>query len=171
MEPTDRRPIITYAVLLGVGVALGGVQLAAGGEDAVGPQGVATANSVHVALAVVTLAALAVARHRDRDRLRAFLRRPFTATGWRDLTGALLWRTKGVRPLRFLAAAVMLYTPLRAGVQVLAGLDPDFTRTAWGGPTYAGAMAAHYLDGALMFFAAAAVVAARRTREPVGAPR
>lgn len=160
----DRRPIITYGVLLAAGTAVGGVQLAAG-VDPVPQQPVATANAIHVALAIVALAALVVARRRAVP----FLRRPFTAAGWRDLTGALLWRTRGVRPLRFLAAVLMLYTPLRAGLQVLAGLDPDFTRNAWGGPTYAGAMAAHYLDGALMFLAAAAIVAVRRTREPVRA--
>jgi hypothetical protein len=34
----------------------------------------------------------------------------------------------------------------RAGMQVLGGLDPNFTVNAWGGPSYAGAMACHYLD-------------------------
>jgi hypothetical protein len=29
---------------------------------------------------------------------------------------------------------------------VTGGLDPNFTVNAWGGPSYAGAMACHYLD-------------------------
>ncbi|MDR2986631.1 MAG: hypothetical protein LBV34_17515, partial [Nocardiopsaceae bacterium] len=35
----------------------------------------------------------------------------------------------------------------RAGYQVTSGLDPNNTVNAWGGPTYIGAMACHYLDG------------------------
>jgi len=167
----DRRPITTYAVLFGTGVALGGARLAAGGEDPVPARPVATANWIHVLLAVAALAAGAVAWHRNRHATRTFLRRPLTATGWRELTRALLWRggAPPARAARFVAAVLMLYVPLRAGVQVLAALDPDFTRAAWGGPTYAGAMAAHYLDGVLIFLAASVVLATRRVREPVPA--
>jgi hypothetical protein len=45
---------------------------------------------------------------------------------------------------------VMAYTFWRIGEQVTAGLDPDFTVNAWGGPSYLGAMACHYLDCALI---------------------
>ncbi len=34
----------------------------------------------------------------------------------------------------------------RAGYQITNGLDPNSTVNAWGGPTYIGAMACHYLD-------------------------
>jgi len=57
-------------------------------------------------------------------------------------------------PWRFAAAlpplAMLGYSFWRAGEQVTAGLDPNFTVNAWGGPTYLGAMACHYLDAALM---------------------
>ena len=52
-------------------------------------------------------------------------------------------------------ARALLATPLlllfmfgffRAGYQVTDGLDPNSTVNAWGGPTYVGAMACHYLD-------------------------
>jgi hypothetical protein len=52
-------------------------------------------------------------------------------------------------------ARALLATPLlllfmfgffRAGYQVTSGLDPNSTVNAWGGPTYVGAMACHYLD-------------------------
>jgi hypothetical protein len=43
-------------------------------------------------------------------------------------------------------AGLFLYGLYRAGEQVTAGLDPNFTVNAWGGPTYLGAMACHYLD-------------------------
>ena len=35
------------------------------------------------------------------------------------------------------------------------GLDPNFTVNAWGGPTYLGAMASHYLDLLVLMGAAA----------------
>lgn len=59
-------------------------------------------------------------------------------------------RVPAVTPARLLAAVpllgVLVYAAFRAGVQVLGGLDPNFTVNAWGGPTYLGAMACHYLD-------------------------
>jgi hypothetical protein len=51
--------------------------------------------------------------------------------------------------------ALFLYGFYRAGDQVTAGLDPNFNVNAWGGPTYAGAMAAHYLDLLVIMGAAA----------------
>ena len=51
-------------------------------------------------------------------------------------------------------AAVFLYVFYRCGMQVTAGLDPNGTVNAWGGPTYLGAMAFHYFDGILMLAAA-----------------
>ena len=150
----DRRPVLLYGTLFTLGVAAGGVQLATDTES-VPAAGVATANWVHVGLGVVALALLALARQRDRAATAAFLRRPWTAAGWRDWLDGLTWRGRPVllRPLVFLGVVLMAYTPLRAGGQVLAGLDPDFTRNAWGGPSYLGAMAAHCLDGVLTFLA------------------
>lgn len=52
-------------------------------------------------------------------------------------------------------AALILYNFWRAGLQVLGGLDPNMTVNAWGGPTYVGAMACHYLDGFLLITVAA----------------
>ena len=46
--------------------------------------------------------------------------------------------------------AVIGYSFWRVGEQVTGGLDPNFTVNAWGGPTYLGAMACHYLDAALI---------------------
>jgi len=61
------------------------------------------------------------------------------------------WRTAVALPLIGLIA----YSFWRAGEQATAGLDPNFTVNAWGGPTYLGAMACHYLDGALIIAACA----------------
>ena len=52
-------------------------------------------------------------------------------------------------------ALLFLYVFARDGEQVIGGLDPNFTVNAWGGPTYLGAMACHYLDGALLMAVAA----------------
>jgi hypothetical protein len=61
--------------------------------------------------------------------------------------------------IRLVAVAIVAvpfgYGAFRAGIQVLAGLDPNFTTNAWGGPTYLGAMACHYLDGGLIMMASA----------------
>ncbi|MBL7488780.1 hypothetical protein I6A60_01385 [Frankia sp. AgB1.9] len=54
-----------------------------------------------------------------------------------------------------LVAALLAYSVFRAGIQVTAGFDPNFTTNAWGGPSYLGAMACHYLDGALIAAASA----------------
>jgi hypothetical protein len=52
-------------------------------------------------------------------------------------------------------AGMLIYCLWRAGEQVTAGLDPNVTVNAWGGPTYLGAMACHYLDIALIMAATA----------------
>jgi hypothetical protein len=53
------------------------------------------------------------------------------------------------------AAGLFLYCWYRAGEQVTGGLDPNSTVNAWGGPTYVGAMACHYLDLILLMAVAA----------------
>lgn len=57
-----------------------------------------------------------------------------------------------------LPMAILLYVPWRFGVQILGGLDPNFTANAWGGPSYLGAMACHYLDGALLLAVSAGLL-------------
>jgi hypothetical protein len=66
---------------------------------------------------------------------------------------SLLFRQGLRRPAglgRALLASPLLllfaYGFFRAGYQVTNGLDPNSTVNAWGGPTYLGAMACHYLD-------------------------
>ena len=56
------------------------------------------------------------------------------------------WRSAAALP----PLAVIGYSFWRVGEQVTGGLDPNFTVNAWGGPTYVGAMACHYLDAALI---------------------
>lgn len=55
-------------------------------------------------------------------------------------------------------SVLIWFSPIRAGVQVFAAFDPDFTRDAWGGPSYVGASLAHWMDGILMFYAASSAI-------------
>jgi hypothetical protein len=50
---------------------------------------------------------------------------------------------------------VLAYVPFRLGTQIIGGFDPNATVNAWGGPTYLGALLAHWLDGLVGFYAAA----------------
>ena len=61
------------------------------------------------------------------------------------------WRTAAALPL----LVVIAYGFWRAGEQVTGGLNPNFTANAWGGPSYLGAMACHYLDIAVGIAASA----------------
>jgi hypothetical protein len=110
---------------------------------------------VHLALALGTVVILSAAQGRHRRRFgprsgRLWLLAPLGRHAERRVARALGFGSEPAQPGRvFLAlpaAALFLFCVWRAGVQVTAGLDPNFTVNAWGGPSYAGAMACHYLD-------------------------
>jgi hypothetical protein len=113
----------------------------------------------HAGVAVVAIALLAAAQWRHRRRCgprsgRLWLLAPLGKAAARRVA-----RTVSGAPgrvlLALLPALLFSYGFWRAGEQVIGGLDPNFTVNAWGGPTYLGAMACHYLDGlALMGLAA-----------------
>jgi hypothetical protein len=84
-------------------------------------------------------------RGRGRLLLLAPLGRRAAARLWATMQ-QVSWRSAAALPPQ----AVIGYSFWRAGEQVTAGLDPNFTVNAWGGPTYLGAMACHYLDATLM---------------------
>jgi hypothetical protein len=69
----------------------------------------------------------------------------------RGLSLANLARVVATAPL----VLVLAYAPFRLGAQVIGGLDPNATVNAWGGPSYLGALLAHWLDGIVGFYAAA----------------
>jgi len=54
-----------------------------------------------------------------------------------------------------LLVLLLLYAPFRMGAQVIGGLDPNSTINAWGGPSYARALLAHWLDCVIGFYVAA----------------
>jgi hypothetical protein len=109
----------------------------------------------HLALALGAVVVLSVAQVRHRRRFgprsgRLWLLAPLGRHAGRRVARALGLGGEAAQPARvFLAlpaAVLFVFCFWRAGVQVTAGLDPNFTVNAWGGPSYAGAMACHYLD-------------------------
>jgi hypothetical protein len=106
-----------------------------------------------LALGTIVILSVAQARHRRRFGRRSgrlWLLAPLGRHAARRVARALGLGSEAAQPGRLLlalpAAALFLFCFWRAGVQVTAGLDPNFTVNAWGGPSYAGAMACHYLD-------------------------
>jgi nitroreductase len=108
-----------------------------------------------LALAVATIVILSVTYARRRQRFgprsgRLWLLAPLGRHAALRVARALGFggeaRRAGRVVLALPAAALFLFCFWRAGVQVTGGLDPNFTVNAWGGPSYAGAMACHYLD-------------------------
>ncbi len=119
----------------------------------------------HLAVAVLACGLLGYARWRqvrrfghDRGRLRLLtpLGKPAARRAAWTVSGALRGQSGLARPLvALLPAGLFVYCFWRAGLQITGGLDPNFTVNAWGGPTYLGAMACHYLDCCVLMAAAA----------------
>ncbi|MGI8451750.1 MAG: hypothetical protein ACR2MP_32095 [Streptosporangiaceae bacterium] len=119
----------------------------------------------HLAVAVLACVLLGYARWRHLRRsghgsgrlwLLAPLGKPAARRAARTVLGALRGQSGFARPLlALLPAGLFLYCFWRAGLQVTSGLDPNSTVNAWGGPTYLGAMACHYLDCCVLMASAA----------------
>jgi hypothetical protein len=106
-------------------------------------------------------------RHSDRLWLLAPLGRPAArrvARTFRRLPGP------GRAILSVPAVGLFLYCSYRAGLQVIGGLDPNATVNAWGGPTYIGAMACHYLDAIMLMAASAWLLDRTLLPDEAGAP-
>jgi hypothetical protein len=108
----------------------------------------------HIIVAAVAGALYGVARWRHDRRFgrgagRLLLAAPLGRSAAARMAVSMrqaTWRSAAALP----PLLVIAYIFWRAGEQVTGGLDPNFTVNAWGGPTYLGAMACHYLDGALI---------------------
>ena len=118
----------------------------AAGTAAWGPQ-------LALALAAIVIVTIAHRRHLRKFGPRSgrlWLLAPLGTHAALRVARVLGSRGEPVRAGRVLlalpVAALFLFCFWRAGVQVTAGLDPNFTVNAWGGPSYAGALACHYLD-------------------------
>jgi hypothetical protein len=158
ISPATRRIsqllTVSAAVVTAVGIASGFLRYldrspiresSAPGTSAWGQQ---------LAVAAVACALYGVARWRSGRRFgrgsgRLLLLAPLGRNAAARLAAAARqasWRTAAALPL----LVVIGYCCWRVGEQVTAGLDPNFTANAWGGPSYLGAMACHYLDAALI---------------------
>ena len=121
--------------------------------------------TIHVILAVaaaVTVAGVQVRQARHfAERGRSPWAAPFSASAVQRLGRTMRFAGGLSAPnvARFIATVplvlVLAYEPFRMGVQLTGGLDPNATVNAWGGPTYAGALLAHWLDSLAGFYAAA----------------
>jgi hypothetical protein len=160
----SRFTVCALAVLIILGIAKGAVEYA-GRSSALQVHAPGTnAILVHIVLAVavaVTVIAVQVDRaRRPGERGPSPWAAPFSdraaARVGRTLRFAHGWSLKNAA--RALAAValvlVVAYAPARMGAQVIGGLDPNNTVNAWGGPSYVGAMLAHYLDALVGFYAA-----------------
>jgi hypothetical protein len=117
------------------------------------PGSAAWGQQLALALGTIVILSVAQARHRRRFGARSgrlWLLAPLGRHAARRVARALGFGGEAAQPGRLLlalpAAALFVFCFWRAGVQVTGGLDPNFTVNAWGGPSYAGAMACHYLD-------------------------
>lgn len=114
---------------------------------------------VHLVLTGLLVAGLGFAswRHSKGRGSGLFL---LTPIGKR--AGARLRKTVRHSPWRLIIIVPMLmvvvYLMLRSGMQVTIGLNQAETVNAWGGPTYLGAMYAHYLDAVVFGAVAAGVI-------------
>jgi hypothetical protein len=158
----SRMSVPVFAAAFLIGAVEGAV--AYSGRSPVLERHVAGTNAItiHVVLAIAaTAVVIAVQVRRARKRSRRGPS-PWTAP-FSSATVARLGRTVrlsgGATVARIVPMAllvlVLLYCPYRMGAQIIGGLDPNSTVNAWGGPTYAGAMIAHWLDCIIGFYLAA----------------
>jgi hypothetical protein len=119
--------------------------------------------TIHVALAIAAAATvIGVQVWRSRHPARrgpSPWAAPFSANALARLSRTI--RSAGSAPpqnmLRALAAMALLvvqaYWPVMMGQHLTGDLDPNRTVNAWGGPSYLGAVLAHWLDGIIAFYA------------------
>jgi hypothetical protein len=118
--------------------------------------------TVHVVLAIAAAAVVVVIQvwraRNQAQRAPSPWTAPFSSRAMARLTRTMR-RAGGGTIMRAVPMAllvlVLLYAPYRMGAQVIGGLDPNSTVNAWGGPTYAGALLAHWLDCTIGFYVAA----------------
>lgn len=162
----SRLSVTVFCLLFAAGLAEGAAEYARRSHKI--EQHVAGTNAITVHVLIAAAAAAAVISIQARRSRRPARQRgpspwtaPFSATAASRLRRTI--RLAGGLSLPDLARAVAavplllvcLYTPFRMGMQITSGLDPNATINAWGGPTYPGALLAHYLDGTVGFYAAA----------------
>ena len=140
--------------LAAAGIAVGFIQYQhrSGVLEAHVPGTSAWAQQLIVAAAACALYGVARWRHGRRFGMRSgrlLLLAPLGRSAAARLMATMRqvsWRSAAALPPLVLIG----YSCWRVGEQVTGGLDPNFNANAWGGPTYLGAMACHYLDISLI---------------------
>jgi len=160
----SRFTTIALLALFALGIAKGAVAYAR--RSPIREAHVAGTNAIliHVLLAVAVAALVIVVQlrraRRPGDPGPSPWAAPFSARAVARLArtfrfaGGFSFLNLGRALIAVLLVLVAAYAPARMGAQVIGGLDPNNTVNAWGGPTYIGAMLAHYLDAAIGFYAA-----------------
>ncbi len=161
----SRLTLTVFAALFLAGIAEGAVEYARRSPRIERHVPGTNAITIHVLLAVAAAAAVisiqAPRSRRPAPRGPSPWAAPFSASALARLRRTIrAARTPSIPNLARVIAAVplvlvLLYTPFRMGQQITGGLDPDATVNAWGGPTYLGALLAHWLDGIVGFYVAA----------------
>ena len=160
MPHLSRRTISACVLLFVGGVLIGLVQYlqrSSVAEPHVSGSNAITAHVV-LALSAVALAIVVPKLRLVREAPYPIWLAPFSRSGFDRFKRTVLLHA-GPAPgnvarasFATVLAIVLLYNFLRAGQQVIGGLDQNFTVNAWGGPGYLGAMLAHYLDGVYLFY-------------------
>lgn len=164
-DQLSRLSVTVFSALFLTGIAAGAVEYSH--RSPVTERHVAATNAItiHVLLAIAaTAAVLGIQARRSRrpaQRKHSPWTAPFSASAMRRLSRTIrfadglsvpnLARVMAALPL----VLVLVYAPVRMGAQISSGLDPNATVNAWGGPTYFGALLAHWLDAIVSFYVAA----------------
>jgi hypothetical protein len=102
-----------------------------------------------------------VAQRLERWRLRRVLGRPTGRgpDGRPVRVAAYLLASLPIGIALSAAAAIAVFSIFRAGLQITS-LAPEGNINAWGGPTYLGALLAHWLDSFILFYTCMAILGA-----------
>ena len=160
MDGISRTTLLASVVMFGIGVVSGTVTYLQR-SPAIRPHDPsANAILVQIVLAVIGVGLiLALPRLDPKRRPRSVtLTAPFSWSALYRVKQTILVRS-GAPVISMVRAVIvglltiaLMYNLFRAGEQVAGGLDPNFTVNAWGGPSYLGAMLAHYLDAIYLFY-------------------
>jgi len=152
---------VFYALFM-TGMAEGGVEYSRRSPAIAKHIAGSNAITVHVVLALAAAAAVVAIQARRAQRPaqagRSPWAAPFSANALKPLSRTI--RLAAGPSLPNLARAIattalvlaLAFEPFRMGSQVTGGLDPNATVNAWGGPTYVGALLAHWLDCLVGFY-------------------
>jgi hypothetical protein len=160
----SRFTVGALLVLFLIGIAKGAVEFARRSTvtepHAAGTNAILTHVLIAVAVAAIVLVVQVRRARRPGGRGPSPWAAPFSARAAGRLGRTLRFAAgPSVKNVARALATVLLvlvvaYVPARMGAQVIGGLDPNNTVNAWGGPSYVGAMLAHYLDALVGFYAA-----------------